>query len=370
MTDTNDRTEPSPDSGPGHEGHDGPAEQPAPVGVAHEAPVARQQSAVELPLIDAPAGGVASGTGDDVDLHDVGPEAGLWSDAWAVLRRNPVFIISGLLILVLIVMAIFPQLFTSFYPGERDPNACSLSRSSNVAGQGRPSADAWFGYDIQGCDYFARTIHGARISISVGLLVTTGAVILALVFGSIAGYYGKLIDTLIARMTDIVFAIPTILGAIVLLAVADELPLIGGQRGIVQVSAVLIMLGWPSMLRLMRSSVLANKDMDYVLASKALGASDTRLIVKHIIPNSIAPVIVYATIYVGVIISAEAALSFLGIGVQLPAISWGLMINGASDRIVNAPHLLLFPGIFLSITVFSFILMGDALRDALDPKLR
>lgn len=301
---------------------------------------------------------------DEVDLepHD-GPEAGLWSDAWAVLRRNPLFIISASLIVLFIVMALFPRLFTWFYPGEQNVEACSLSLSSNVPGQGRPSAEAWFGYDIQGCDYYLRVINGAGISIKVGMFVTVGAVILALTFGSIAGYYGKTIDAIIARITDVWFAIPTILGAIVLLSVM-------GERGLFQVSMVLIVLGWPSMLRLMRSSVLSTKEMDYVLASRALGARDRRLIIKHIIPNSIAPVIVYATIYVGVIISAEAALSFLGVGVQLPAISWGLMINTASARIINAPHLLFFPGLFLSITVFSFILMGDALRDALDPKLR
>jgi ABC-type dipeptide/oligopeptide/nickel transport system permease subunit len=142
------------------------------------------------------------------------------------------------------------------------------------------------------------------------------------------------------------------------------------KRGLWQVSLVLIVLGWPTMLRLLRSAVLSAKEQDYVDAARALGASDFRIITRHILPNAMAPVIVYATITVGVIISAEAALSFLGVGLQLPAISWGLMIAGAQTRILNSPHLLLFPGAFLSMTVFSFILMGDALRDALDPKLR
>jgi oligopeptide transport system permease protein len=124
------------------------------------------------------------------------------------------------------------------------------------------------------------------------------------------------------------------------------------------------------MLRLVRSAVLSVREMDYVDAARALGVGDLRIIRRHILPNSLAPVIVYATITVGVIISAEAALSFLGVGLQLPSISWGLMISGAQNRILTAPHLLLFPGIFLSTTVFSFILMGDALRDALDPRLR
>lgn len=297
--------------------------------------------------------------GTDVEAevdHYTEPEgrrASLWADAWRELRSNPIFLIAALLILVLGVMAAFPSLFT-----DTNPQACSLSNSLK-----RPSSEHWFGTDLQGCDYYARTVYGARVSMLIGVSVTFFAVIIALIFGSIAGYYGGIIDTLIARLTDVWFAIPTILGGIVILSVL-------GERGLPEVSLVLVALGWPTMLRLMRSSVLSVRDADYVDAARTLGANDFRIIARHILPNAIAPVIVYATISVGVIISAEAALSFLGVGLQLPAISWGLMINTAQTRILTAPHLLLFPGAFLSVTVFSFILMGDALRDALDPKLR
>lgn len=312
---------------------------------------------------------------DTMDAEQAtGPEAGLWSDAWHTLRRSPKFVVSAAMVAVFTLMAMVPQLFTIFYPGERDPQAATLSMSPRQAGVGRPSADAWFGYDLQGYDLFARTIHGARVSILVGLLVVGGSLILAVVFGSLAGYYGGLLDTLIARLTDIVFSVPTILGAIVFLSVVEDLPswipVIDDRRDIWEVALVLVLFGWPSMLRLMRSSVLSNREADYVLASKALGAKDRRLIINHIIPNSLAPVIVYATIYVGVIISAEAALSFLGIGLQLPAISWGLSINQATPFIDQAPHLLIAPGAFLTVTVLSFIMLGDSLRDALDPKLR
>jgi ABC-type dipeptide/oligopeptide/nickel transport system permease subunit len=193
--------------------------------------------------------------------------------------------------------------------------------------------------------------------------VTIFATLIALVGGAAAGYYGGSTDSFIARLTDIWFVIPTILGAIVVLSLFPT-------RGIMTVSLVLILLSWPTMLRLVRSSVLSAKTQDYVDAARAMGASNLRIITKHILPNSLAPVVVYATITIGVIISAEAALSFLGVGLQLPAISWGLMISTAQERIITAPHLLLFPGAILSITVFAFILMGDALRDALDPKLR
>jgi oligopeptide transport system permease protein len=281
-------------------------------------------------------------------------EGSLYADAWRHLRRRPMFIIASLIIIVLLTMAIWPSLFTN-----ADPRNCPLVDSLL-----RPSSEHWFGTDLQGCDYYAKTIYGARVSISIGVTVTVVATILALVLGSIAGFYGGFVDTVIARITDIWFAIPTILGGIVILRSVFT------TRGLLQVSVVLIVLGWPTMLRLVRSSVLSVKETDYVDAARALGASNFRIIRRHVLPNSIAPVIVYATITVGTIIAAEAALSFLGVGLQLPAISWGLMISVAQNRILTAPHLLLFPGLFLSFTVFSFILMGDALRDALDPRLR
>jgi len=305
-------------------------------------------------LVDQPPRPGSSGRPESEAEPTVGREGSLYADAWRHLRRRPVFIIAALLILVMAVMAVWPGLFTRI-----DPKACNLADSLLT-----PSSEHWFGTDLQGCDYYARTIWGARVSITIGILVTAASTLIAVVLGSIAGYFGGLVDTVIARITDIWFAIPTILGGIVILRS------IFSTRGLLQVSLVLIVLGWPTMLRLVRSAVLSVKESDYVDAARALGASNFRIIRRHVLPNSIAPVIVYATITVGAIISAEAALSFLGVGLQLPAISWGLMISVAQNRILTAPHLLLFPGLFLSITVFSFILMGDALRDALDPRLR
>jgi ABC-type dipeptide/oligopeptide/nickel transport system permease subunit len=282
-----------------------------------------------------------------------GKPASLWSDAWKELRRKPSFVISAVIIIIMMVMAAFPTLFTSV-----DPRDCNLLDALQP-----PSAEHWFGFDLQGCDYYARTIHGARNSITIGLVVTFFATLIAVTLGSLAGYRGGWIDTVLARMADIFFAIPLILAGIVLLNAL-------GTKSVWTVSAVLIIFGWPTMLRLMRSTVLSVRELDYVDAARALGASDWRVITRHVLPNGITPVIVYATITVGVIISAEATLSYLNVGLQLPAISWGLMISVAQNRILEAPHLLFFPGLFLSVTVFSFILMGDALRDALDPKLR
>jgi oligopeptide transport system permease protein len=282
-----------------------------------------------------------------------GRRASLWADAWRELRHNPLFIISSALIALFAVMAAFPGLFAG-----QDPFNCDLSKSLD-----RPSSAHWFGYDILGCDYYTRVVYGARVSMTIGVVVTASAVVIAVILGSLAGYYGGIIDTLIARFTDIIFGLPFVLGAIVILSVVST-------RNLFWVSVVLVLLGWTTMTRLMRSSVLGVRDMDYVKAAKALGASDFRLVTRHILPNAIAPMIVYATISIGIIIATEATLSFLGVGLQLPAISWGLMISDAQRQILQSPHLLFFPGVFLSTTVLSFILLGDALRDALDPKLR
>ncbi len=294
------------------------------------------------------------GTAEAVaETGGVGGAASLWGDAWLELRRSPLFLLSGVVVLVVIVMAYFPSLFTN-----TDPRACNLSNSLGRPGPGSP-----FGYDLQGCDYLAQVIYGAEASVSIGFLSVACAAAIAVVIGSLSGYYGGGFDAVMARVADVFFAIPTVLGGIVLLS---ALP----NRGIWQVSLVLIVLGWPTMMRLMRSQVLSVKEADYVAAARALGAGDMRILRRHILPNAMAPVVVYATIYVGLIIGAEATLSFLGVGLQLPAISWGLMLGEAQNRLLQAPHLLLFPGVFLVVTVLSFLIMGDKLRDALDPRLR
>lgn len=298
--------------------------------------------------VGSPEGGaVAAATGGPV------AQAGLWGDVWRQLRRAPQFLIGAAIIAVLTVMSIVPQLFTRV-----DPRFCDLSRSRQ-----EPSAEAWFGYDVQGCDYYANVIYGARASISVGLLVVGGALLIALVLGSLAGFWGGWVDNLIARVADVIYGMPLILGAIIILYQFDE-------RGVPQVAFALLVLGWMTPMRLVRSSVVAVRDSDYVQAARALGANNLRIITRHILPNSLAPVLVYATITIGAVISAEAVLSFLGVGLRLPAISWGLMIGEGQNYVRTSLHLLLFPGAFLVTTVLAFIAVGDALRDALDPKLR
>jgi oligopeptide transport system permease protein len=311
----------------------------------------------------APTVGSAPGTVPELSGGGDLRQASLWSDAWRQLRKSKLFVISSLLLALLAVMAAFPQLFTSIKPPNEGGCRNALANSRKPPG----TNGAWFGYDTFGCDYYTNVIYGTRVSMIIGLVVVGGALVIGVVLGALAGYYGGWFDNLVARLTDIIYGLPLILGAILLL---NFLAQARGERGLFEVALALIMLSWMTVMRLFRSSVISVKDTDYVSAARAMGATNSRIILKHIVPNALAPVLVYSTIAVGGIIAAEATLSFLGIGLQQPAISWGLQINSAQNYIRSSPHLLFFPSIFLSVTVLSFILLGDALRDALDPKLR
>ncbi|WP_415951156.1 ABC transporter permease [Streptomyces sp. KLOTTS4A1] len=277
----------------------------------------------------------------------------LWSDAWHQLRRNPVFIISSLLILFLIFISLWPSLLAS-----GDPNSCRLSQAHQSSGPGHP-----FGTDAQGCDVYTRTVYGARASISVGICATLGVALVGSVMGGLAGFFGGWWDALLSRLTDVFFAIPVILGGLVFLSVVVS-------STIWPVVGFIILLGWPQIARIARGAVITAKQNDYVQAARALGASNSRMLLRHVAPNAVAPVIVVATIALGTYIALEATLSYLGVGLRPPTVSWGIDISNASQYIRNYPHELLWPAGALSITVLAFIMLGDAVRDALDPKLR
>ncbi|MCI0385867.1 ABC transporter permease [Streptomyces sp. CNQ085] len=301
-----------------------------------------------------------SGDGGNADNSGETRSRSLLQDAIRDLVRRPIFIVSAGVILFLCVIAAFPGLFTSV-----DPRSCSLSNSLQS-----PSSEAWFGYDARGCDIYARVIHGTRTSIVVGVLATVGSAIIGGLFGTVAGYLGGWMDTVISRGIDIFLGLPFLVGAIVILNVFRD-PETGSRvGGIWGVLAALTLLGWMSMARIMRSSVIQAKQADYVTAARSLGASTSRIVIRHILPNAVTPLIVVSTISLGVIISAEATLSFLGVGVQPPTISWGVMVSESLGRVRESLHPLLFPATFVSVTVLAFIMLGDAVRDALDPKLR
>jgi oligopeptide transport system permease protein len=282
------------------------------------------------------------------------PPGGLWLEAWRTLRRRPLFIISSLIILLLILVAIFPGLFAS-----QDPRHCVLQNSLGGGRSGHP-----FGFDLQGCDVYSRVIHGARASVSVGVLSTAVTVLIGGAIGALAGFYGGWLDAVLARITDIFYSVPLLLAAITCMqAFADKTVWV--------VALVLAVFGWPQVARIMRGSVISVRGAEYVTAATALGASRMKVLLRHVLPNAIPPVIVIATVSLGVFIGAEATLSFLGIGLN-PAttVSWGGDINQAQNVLRTNASVLLYPSAALSLTVLSFIMLGDAVREALDPKAR
>ncbi|MGA3539491.1 ABC transporter permease [Micromonosporaceae bacterium DT194] len=279
--------------------------------------------------------------------------ASLWADARRQLVRDPVFVVAAIYILLVTSMALFPWLWT-----RTDPRACDVKFHRTP-----PNADHIFGTNILGCDYYAFNVYGARPSLAIAILATTGIVVIGGLAGLLAGYFGGWVDAIISRIMDIFFSLPFLLGAIVFLVVVKD-------QTIFTLAFVLVLLAWPTIARIMRSSVISSKNLDYVHAAKAVGATNGRLMFRHILPNAIAPMLVYATITLGSFVSAEATLTFLGVGLQAPAQSWGIAIAQHQVYFLEDPWLLLFPCGLLVGTVLSFILMGDALRDALDPKLR
>ncbi|SEF96683.1 oligopeptide transport system permease protein [Nonomuraea solani] len=283
----------------------------------------------------------------------VEPRRGLWRE----LLRRPAFVVSSAVALVICAMAAAPGLFAGWF-GAGDPRRCDLVNSGLPPAPGHP-----FGFDVQGCDLYANVVYGARSSVLIALLVTAGMMVIAVVLGGLAGYFGGWADALISRVMDVFFGFPSLVGMIVILQTASA-------HNELTVSAVLILFGWPALARVMRGSVLAVAGSEYVAAARGVGSGTTRILLRHVLPNSFGPVAVLTGLNVGGVIASESALTFLGVGLQTPAISWGVQLNTAQQYFLSSPHLLIFPSIFLTVTVLSFVLLGDALRDAFDPRLR
>ncbi|WP_257998168.1 ABC transporter permease [Zhihengliuella halotolerans] len=267
---------------------------------------------------------------------------------------RPRFVISGSIVALMMLMAAFPQLFAGF--GSDPAAGCDILKSNQP-----PSADHPFGVDIQGCDYYTNVIFGARASILVGIVVSLIAFVIAAIVGSVAGYFGGWVDAVISRVCDMAFGLPFILAAIVVLQLFSE-------RNVWTVIFALALFSWPGGVRFMRSAVMEVRNREYIQATRLLGGSNMRIIRKHVVPNAITPLLVLQTLGVGGMISAEAGLTFIGIGLTPPSVSWGLQLASAREYIDAAPHLLIFPAIFLTITVLGFVLFGEALRDEFDPK--
>ena len=281
----------------------------------------------------------------------------LWGDALRRLLRNKLAIISSLWIILMVIIAITGELWVPDYFGD-----VIYPDSSTAAAMARkaPSLEHPFGTDHLGRDVLGRVVYGAQVSLFVGVLATMISTTIGLILGSLAAYFGGLVDALIMRLTDMFMAVPYTLFTIALLAVLGP--------GMVNIFLAIGLLGWTSICRVVRSAILQVKESDYVSAARALGASNLRIILRHILPNSIAVVVVYATMSIGSAILSEAALSFLGLGIQPPDPSWGLMISEGQSWLAVAPWLVFCPGVAILTTVLAFTLLGDGLRDALDVK--
>jgi len=276
---------------------------------------------------------------------------GRWLALWQRFKQHRVAYAGLFFFLALLLLVIFgPYLF----PYELD----QVSLTERMHG---PSTRHWFGTDELGRDTWVRIMHGGRVSLTVGLMVGISAVLIGGLVGIVAGYLGGVLDNILMRIVDVIYTIPRIVLLLVLSKVAGP--------GLGSIIIILIAVEWTNAARLARGAVLSFREQEFVLAAQCLGASKWRVMLRHLLPNSLAPLIVAATLDAGAAIRAETTLSFLGLGIQPPTPSWGNLLTNASTNIFIAPLQVFLPGMFIFFTLMSFNLLGDALRDAMDPRL-
>ncbi len=328
-----------------------------------------------------------------------GKPANLWMDAWRRLIRNRAALAGGLIIVALILAGVFAPVISPYGYREGDsseaftvPTWLMRFLPKSVANYAKTSDKFIFGSDYLGRDLFSRMIYGIRVSLPVGFIGAAVALVIGLAYGSISGYYGGRVDNVLMRIVDILYAFPTTLLIILMMAFfkstfADVSPgtaaytfnrlnavvdrLLGLQGG----GMLFIFMGigitaWMTMARLTRGQILSLKEKEFILAAHAIGAGDIRIMLRHILPNVIGPLIVHVTLDIPAYINYEVFLSFIGLGVDPPTPSWGAMISGGADSLRSYPHMVIFPALMLSITIFAFNFLGDGLRDALDPRMK
>jgi peptide/nickel transport system permease protein len=295
---------------------------------------------------------------ESVEISLEASQGGLWSEAFRRLRRNPSAIIGFVLVALFILVAIFAPLLAP-----DDPRAQDLQAIFNGCCPG-PSSHHLLGVDDLGRDELSRILYGARLSLLIGIVAVTVGLSTGVVLGSIAGFFGGWVDTILMRFVDIMLAIPGFLMAIGIVA------LFGGG-GLLQVMLAIGIINVPIFTRLMRASIIGQRESDYVLAARSIGVPNLRILRNEVIPNAISPVIVAGTLALATAIIDAAGLGFLGLGSQDPSTpEWGTMLTGTVRYLQTAPFLALFPGLAIVFVVMGFNLVGDGLREALDPKLR
>lgn len=276
----------------------------------------------------------------------------LWRDAWTRLLKNKAAMFGGVLVLLIIVAGVAAPLIAPYDPIKQNLRASLLS----------PSSAHWFGTDVHGRDIFSRILYGAAISLRIGFLGALLSGSIGIVLGMVSGYYGGKVDMLIMRLVDIQLAFPGLLLAIAIIAVIGP----GLENVIIAVGIFSI----PTFTRVVRGSVLSIRERDFVAAARTIGATNSRIMRLHLFPNILAPVLVLLTMRIATAILTAASLSFLGLGAQPPSPEWGAMLSDGRDYLMLAPHVATFPGLVILLAVLGFNLLGDGLRDALDPRMR
>jgi oligopeptide transport system permease protein len=287
----------------------------------------------------------------------------LWIDAWRRLLRNRATIVSMVILTIIAMMAVLAPVLSQYAYNDQDyshischPNWWSDPSTCNAGGT------HWFGTDAVGRDLFVRLLYGARVSLAVGFIATMVSLVIGVLYGAAAGYIGGKIDALMMRFVDILYSLPFIFFVIILMVVFD--------RNFFLLFVAIGAVEWLTMARIVRGQTLSIKQKEFVEAARAGGVGTFGIIWRHVIPNVLGPVIVYVTLTIPAVILAESFLSFLGLGIQEPLTSWGVLIADGTGDIENHTWLLLFPSAFMAITLFCFNFIGDGLRDALDPKDR
>ncbi len=294
----------------------------------------------------------------ELEAREIQLEApsGLWRDAWRRLRRNPGAIIGFLFVLLFVTTAVFAPWIAPYSPTAQGLEGGILNFSS-------PSSEHWFGLDQLGRDEFSRIIYGARFSLIIGIVSVAVGLSVGLVLGAVAGYVGGVVDTVVMRVMDVMLSIPGLLMAIGIVAALGQ--------GLWQIMVAVGVTNVPIFARLLRGSVLAQKENDFVLAARAGGTRRRTILVSHILPNAMSPLIVQGTLAMATAIIDVAGLGFLGLGPQDPSTpEWGTMLTEVDRYLQSAPYLAIFPGVAIVVSVLGFNLIGDGLREALDPKLR
>lgn len=280
------------------------------------------------------------------------PSKSYWQDAWGRFRKDRLAMIGLCFVLIMAIFAIFGPVFSQYTYDGQDLNN----------GNQPPSSEHWFGTDKFGRDIFVRTLYGARISLLIGFVAAAINMVIGVVYGGLSGYFGGRADMIMMRVVDIMIGVPDLLYIILVMMFLGN--------SIQSILIALCLTSWIGTARIVRSQVVTLKHQEYALAARSIGSSNLRILFKHLIPNSIGPIIVTVTFLVPSAIFSEAFLSFLGIGIQVPIASWGTLVNDAIPTIFTQPYQMLFPALAISLTMFSLNFIGDGLRDALDPRLK